>query len=102
MSLQLEFTKHIHQRFKFIVSGFIRTIQSSLPHEENSFYIIPELIQMIILIFYYGEYFSIAGDYIDIDDSCIIPNSFFLVFNRIHTNADILLPRGKLYSNDDV
>lgn len=52
-----------------VVSGYIRKVQSSLPHEDNSFYIIPDLIQSIILIFYTGEYFTKAGDDIIIDES---------------------------------
>ena len=67
MSLNIESVKHVNPRFKMIVSGFIRSVQSSLPCEETSFYIIPELIHIAILLFYYGEYFTIADKHIAID-----------------------------------
>lgn len=68
MALNLESVKYIHQFTKDTVAGYIRNIQSLLPHEENSFYIIPQLIQTIILIFYHGEYFTIAGNNIIINE----------------------------------
>ena len=66
MALNLEPAKQISQYFETIVSGYIHQIQSTLLHEENSFDMIPELINTTILIFYYGEYFAEAGDGITI------------------------------------
>ena len=57
MSIKIESAKYINQGTKDIVSGFIRITQSSLS-QENSFYNIPELMYVIILIFYYDEYFA--------------------------------------------
>lgn len=94
MSVDLELAKCINQYTKDVVSGYIRDIQSLLPYEQNAFYIIPQLIQSIILLFYYGEYFSASGDKIKIDDKN--PNSIFykddtsFVAQRVYGNIDIV------------
>lgn len=94
MSLNLEATKYINDYFKTIVSGYIRYIQSILPYEENAFYIIPKLIQVMILIFYYGEYFTTADDYITIDEDN--PNKITydchedkIVISTVYGNIDV-------------
>ena len=101
MSMNLESAKHINQRAKGIVSGFIRSVQHNLPYQDNSFYIIPELIHIIILIFYYGEYFAVAGDYIDIDNSDVNVISFESEnkdrFSTAYGNIDITATGKKKY-----
>ena len=66
-SCNLESGKYVHQYSKHLVSAYLHDIQSLFPHEQNSFYIIPRLIQNIISIFYCGEYFSLVSDGIAID-----------------------------------
>ena len=68
MALGLELAKYVNGYTKDIVSGYLRKIQSSLPYKENPFYIVPDLIQSIILIFYYGEYFNLYGDKIQVNE----------------------------------
>ena len=43
----------IDDRHKYTVSGFIRNVQNSFGANAGAFYIIPELVSMIILSFYY-------------------------------------------------
>ena len=53
----------------FEVTGYIRKQQSTLPYEQNAFYVIPSLVQSIILLFFRcDEFFSIAGDQIIINE----------------------------------
>ena len=92
MSLNLESAKKINDYFKIIVSGYIRNIQQLLPYQQNTFYIIPDLIQIIILIFYYGEHFSIAGDKITIDQAN--PNK--ISYHRVRGS------RSTAYGNIDI
>ena len=47
-------------RDKSIVSGYVRKIQL-LFSSEQAYYTISDLIQSIILLFYYGEYFAFKG-----------------------------------------
>ena len=70
MPFSLQSAKYIDQRTYDLVSGYSRDIHSSFPYQDKSFYIIPQLIQMVILIFYHGEYFSIAGNFIVIHKPC--------------------------------
>ena len=44
--------KHIDQRTKCIINGYIREIQNTLtsPHNENSYFLIPKEVSLLILI----------------------------------------------------
>ena len=75
MSLSLEAVKHINAHVKDLVSGYIRNIQASFPYEQNAFYLIPQLMETIILIFYYGEYFAVCGYNIKMKNATIISYS---------------------------
>lgn len=87
MSLNLESVKCINQNIKDVVTGYIHNIQSLFPYEENPYYIIPELIQMIILLFCdKAEYFTIAGDDIDLDDSN--PNIISYDANKYESDSE--------------
>ena len=45
--------KLCQQQDKYLVSGYIKQIQSILPHEENSYFIIDLLVQSLILLYFY-------------------------------------------------
>ena len=52
---QIEFqkVKACNQRDKDIVYGYIKMVQSILPHEQNSYFIIVQLIQNLILLYFH-------------------------------------------------
>ena len=47
--------KACNQRDKDIVYGYIRKVQSILPHEQNSYFIIVQLIQNLILLYFHNK-----------------------------------------------
>ena len=47
--------KACSQRDKDIVYGYIKIIQSILPHEQNSYFIIVQLIQNLILLYFHNK-----------------------------------------------
>ena len=44
--------KNVVETAKRIVFGYLRQSQQALPHQQNSFYIIPDLVALEILMFH--------------------------------------------------
>ena len=53
MSLKFDEIKDVDDYIKNIVNGYIHTSQSLLPHEQNTYYIIPPLVGYLITAYYY-------------------------------------------------
>ena len=45
--------KNCDKKSKRVINGYIHDIQKLFPHKKNSYYIIPELINLICLSFYW-------------------------------------------------
>ena len=50
---QFQRVKHCDQKTKDIVNGYVRRMQLILPHQENPYFIIDQLIQTLILLFFH-------------------------------------------------
>ena len=53
MSHQFHSLKYCNQQDRDIVNGYVKGIQSILPHEQNSFFIIDKLILKLILLYFH-------------------------------------------------
>ena len=61
--------KHICQRDKDIIIGYIREAQSLLPNDNNPYYNIPEIVGITTMLYFHlAEYFEFHGDGLEISD----------------------------------
>ena len=69
MSFNFDKVKDADDYIKNIVNGYIHTSQSSLPHKQNQYYIIPPLVGYLIIAYYYNpEYFALFPEDVTIND----------------------------------
>ena len=95
MSIGLKHLKHCDNRTIHLVDGYINNAQKLFPWEENSYFIIPQLINQICLLFYWLRF--------TFNKQFIGPNLEFLDYKtitKINKNSHALCAIGKSVSRD--
>ena len=69
MAQTMETIKNVDTHTKDIVNGYIHRYQQLLPHQKNTYFLIPPLVCCLIIAYYYDpEYFAQSGQSIKIND----------------------------------